>query len=220
MINSLFQKLTSTVMRRPNHMPLSEELKHVFEKFGEGIYLINIKSEPGLFGTLVGLFNANYSHTVLVYYHPDLAQQFDYTQWKKVIASLRKYYHDARTYMIKALVLSNATASGIVCCDLSVYNDRTMTIRRLPMTTAQQRMVVSYMVDRIGYPYDVTGLMGWLFKKWNDPDAYFCSEICYNACICAGFSIAEGPNPSPLEIELYCSVADHTWDKYIYRGMS
>ena len=55
-------------------------------------------------------------------------------------------------------------------------------------------------MDQIGNPYDITGLAGWLFKSFDDPENYYCSEICYDACKVGGIVIAEHKNPSPYDI--------------------
>lgn len=52
---------------------------------------------------------------------------------------------------------------------------------------------------------DILYNTGKKFKDYDDPDNYYCSEICYDACLYAGYKIALTDNPSPGDIEIYAA---------------
>ena len=190
--------------------PIKKELFDVLKTNGEGLYLINIRTAPANFiSKMIGLFSSNYSHTIIAAYYEHPSLIFSFAQWEKIIKSLQFFYGNTiLDYLqVKAIVLSSANEEGIVCCDLSKYNNRKMTIRKLPFTLDDERKCIEFLCEQIGNPYDATGLVGWIFKKWDDPDNYYCSEICYDACIYAnGFAIALNSDPSPGDIEIYAAM--------------
>jgi uncharacterized protein YycO len=102
-----------------------------------------------------------------------------------------------------ALVLSSANPNGIHCCAFSYYNNSKMTIRKIPATDAQKFIIASFLAKKIGTPYDMIGLFGFLFNIGDSDSEYWCSEIDYDACKKAGIIIADRDDPSPGDIEAY-----------------
>jgi len=188
--------------------PLKKEIETILLNNGEGLYLANIKTAGSDFiSKIIGLFSNNYSHTIIFTYYNNLSIMFKQHDLIKVKKNLNYFYGNTILDFdrIKTIVLSSANAEGIMCCDLSKYHNRKMTIRKIPFTLEEEKKCIEFLCNQINNPYDTTGLIGWIFKKWDDPDNYYCSEICYDACLHAGYKIALIDNPSPGDIEIYAA---------------
>jgi len=214
-INSIVQDIFIRNFEPYTWRPLKTEILTTLYAHGEGLYLVNIKSAPKDFiSKIIGLFSSGYSHTVIAAYYNQQTLMYTDKDLKNVRDSLNFFYGNTILDFskIKAIVLSSANQEGIVCCDLSKYNNRAMTIRKMPLTLPEQRACIEYLCYHINKPYDATGLVGWIFKKWDDPDNHYCSELCHDAVknSAEGFRIASIDNPSPGDIEIYAAM--NNWE--------
>lgn len=59
------------------------------------------------------------------------------------------------------------------------YLGKEVTLRvDLPATLQQELQFHSFLMTQIGKPYDVEGILGFIVgRKWDDPSAWFCSEL-------------------------------------------
>jgi len=213
-INIIIQKLFIREFEPSVWRPLSPEILATLLATGEGLYLVNLRSAPKDFiSRIIGLFSGGYSHTVIVGFYRNPQIMMTTSDWDRVRNSLNFFYGNTILDMsqVKTIVLSSANEEGIICCDLSKYNNRKMTIRKLPFTLQEERRCIEFLCKYISKPYDATGLVGWLFKRWDDPETYYCSEICYDACMyAADYKIALSWNPSPGDIEIYAAMNNWT----------
>jgi uncharacterized protein YycO len=150
---------------------------------------------------------SNYSnglvHTVIAAVSKDWTM-FSPKQKANINKNLHKFYKTKISLsQIKALVLSSANPNGIHCCDFSFYNNAKMTIRKLPINADQKKIIADFLESKIGTPYDMTGLFGFLIRLGDTDANYWCSEIDYEACKKAGLRIAHRDNPSPGDIESF-----------------
>jgi len=133
-------------------------------------------------------------------------------QYNEVMKALDIYY--GKSYdinKIKVIVLSSSDEIGQTAFDVSNYQNRVQTIRKIDnISNFQETMIVSYLSKQLNNAYDYTGLLGFPVKfiskfvyNFLDSKYYFCSELAYDACARAGVFIAEDQNPSPWDIEKY-----------------
>lgn len=206
-INRWLQKLYIKKHTPKVHKILNEEMTAVFEEHGDGIYLANfVAVQSDWISKIIGWFSGGYSHSVLVLYTKDFTQYLNNDELMQIQKSWDFYYGEMIPFpnpFTNALVLASADQEGMMCFDYSVYQNRKQTLRKLTSDFQQIRDIITYIISRLNVPYDATGLAFWLIKHGDDPNADFCSEICYDACDVAGIKIAENGNPSPYQIEQF-----------------
>jgi hypothetical protein len=206
--NWINQKISDEFKKKrglKKHVPLNDNFCKLFEQIGEGTYLVSLKASKGFIGKLIGLFSNSISHTIIFVYSNKIKDYFNEIHWQRIKNNWNLNYNNSipLTDYIKTLVVASADQEGMQCFDFSQYQNRTMTIRKLPTTFDQDKIILGNLANIIGRQYDFTGLIGWLFKSGDDAYSYYCSEECYDACKIAGIVIAENDNPSPGEIENY-----------------
>lgn len=201
------------------HKELTPEIYDKLKEHGEGIYYVNLKSTGEDFiSRAIGWFCHGWVHSVIFVYSENIKQYLtgilNIKQYKKVLEALQLYYGlTARLDDIKALVISSSDAIGQTAFDLSNYNTRSMTIRKITdASNFQKEMIINFLVNQLGQPYDYTGLVfyplnflsGIIYRLF-DSKYYFCSEIVYEACTCMknGIFLSKKPNPTPYELEKY-----------------
>jgi hypothetical protein len=212
MINKIIQLIFKEKYIPKNHVELNQQMKELFCKHGEGLYYANMRQEgKNLLSKIIGFFSGGFTHTVLMLYFEDTL--FNLSQEMNISVSLDEFYKSKIDVdKIKCLVIANSFDTGQVCCDFSYYQNRKMTIRKIQCTEQQERQIIDYIIERIGQPYDATGLvfypLKWISKKFYkifDSEYNYCSEFVYDACKSAGIRIAAKDNPSPGDIEKYNS---------------
>lgn len=199
------------------HKQLSSDIYDKLKDNGEGIYYVNVKSSGKNFiSRAIGWFCRGWVHSVIFVYSENikkyLTEILEPKQYKEVLTALQLYYGmSARLEDIKALVVSSSDAIGQTAFDLSNYNTREMTIRKITdVSYFQKYIIIDFLVKQLNKPYDYTGLMfyplNWLSSiiyRLFDSKYYFCSEIVYEACMRAGVYVAKNLNPTPYDIEKY-----------------
>ena len=199
------------------HKELSPEIYKQIKKHGEGVYYCNIKSSGQNFiSRAIGWFCHGWVHSVVFIYSENikkyLASILSKHKYKEVIKALQLYYGmSARLEDITCLVISSSDEIGQTAFDLSNYNTRKMTIRKVTnISDFQQEMVVKFLVNQLNKPYDYIGLLAYplnflsgVIYRLFDSKYYFCSEIVYEALMRAGIYVAKDPNPTPYDIEKY-----------------
>jgi hypothetical protein len=203
-INLLFQKYFRSKWKGSRHIPLEQYALKVFKDNGEGLYYANIWSRNNTFlAKVIGYFSKGISHTVPIFYSENLREQFTLGQWGKISASWAYYYRRVVGENTKCLCWS-AEDIGLVAIDWSKYQKRKVTIRKI--RTGNQKKILTYLVDKIGRPYDSIGLVMWLFKLQDDPYSFHCSDITHKAMLAGNIhiaDIADTKSPSPAQIEAY-----------------
>jgi len=215
MINETIKKEILKSWKPKNWKPIDEDYFNIFKTNGEGIFYINIKSaNNGIISRLIGLFSHGFVHTVMVLYKEDLIEYLKLNlgtdAYYKIIDGLRLYYLECDINKIRCLVLSSSDAIGQTCFDVSNYQNRIQTIRKITnISKSQEKEIVNFLASQLGKPYDYTGLVGyplkWISKfiyKFFNSKYYFCSELCQAACSSVGIKIAN-ENPTPYDIEEY-----------------
>lgn len=210
MINKLIQKIIKKNYDKKNHVQINQEMKQFFEKNGEGIYYVNCRQEgKNILSKIIGKFSNEFTHTIAVlYFENSILLPYQEIAMNK---SLKEFYkEDIELDKIKHLVIANSFDIGQVCCDFSYYQNRKMTIRKMKYNNRRLQVMLKYVTDRIGQPYDATGLafypLKWFSKKLYkifDSDYKYCSEFVYDMAKIAGIKLAAHDNPSPGDIESY-----------------
>lgn len=206
--NLLNQLMTYISLKKKKvmlHKILDLEFVRLFDKSGNGTYLVSLKAAKGFVSGLIGLFSNNISHTVIVLYSDKLKDYFDDVHWTRIKESWDKNYGNIIPLddNIKALVIASADQTGMECFDFAQYQNREMSIRKLPTTFEQDKLIVGNLANIVGKEYDFTGLLGWLFRTGDDGYSWYCSEACYDVCSMVGITVAEKANPTPGQIETY-----------------
>lgn len=175
-------------------------------EIGEALYVVNLKAGGSLLSRIIGFFSSGYSHSVLMVYTNDITQ---YVNAKELVALERAWtlYYGGAVPLVneqtKTYVLGSAEQRGMLVFDFGKYNNRTKQICLVTKNKEQIKRIIKYVCSKLTVPYDTTGLVLYLLKLGDDPDAYFCSEICYDACAAGGIIIADRNNPSPGDIARY-----------------
>jgi hypothetical protein len=209
MLNWINKKIQEYYVKKHQakiYKPLLPMFKDMFEKNGEGLYLCCIKaSYSNIVSKIIGWFSKGWSHCIIFYYSENLQKNFDDLAWLKINKSWNQIYGNKvpLNENIKTLIISSADETGMECFDFSQYEFRQMTIRKIPATEEQKQIILNCLISIIGKPYDLTGLIGWLFKLGDDKYSYYCSENVYDACKIGNIIIAEKEEPSPGQIENY-----------------
>ena len=186
--------------------PTSEDFKQLFKQHGEGFYLINLKAGNSGLSKIIGKFSDNISHTVLCLYSERLETLLSYNKIvrKKIESAWDWYYGYSKNLFdsdVCAIIIASATENGMLCYDFSKYQNRKKSIRHITSDETQIKQMLEFLAMRLDAPYDVTGLVMFLLKHGDDPNAYFCSEIVFDACQYVGIIVANNNNPSPGDIE-------------------
>lgn len=205
-INQLIQKHYLKKFKPKNYKVLIPWFHTLFKSHGEGVYLVNTKSTGNNFvSRAIAKFSNGYSHSFIFIYAEDLSSRFTPEQWIKLIDNWNHNYGGVipLTNNIKTVVLASADSTGMECYDFSHFELRKMTIRKIPCTIFQEKIIINYLMNIVSRSYDYTGLLGWLFKIGDDRYSYYCSENVYCACHDAEIKIADNSEPSPGQIEKY-----------------
>ena len=215
MINETIRKEILKSWKPKKWKPIDENYLKIFKSSGEGLYYINIKSSgSGLVSKLIGFFCHGFVHTVMVLYKENLNEylknNMETDVYYKIIDGLKLYYLECNINQINCLVISSSDSIGQTCLDVSNYQNRKQTIRKITkISDSQEKGIVNFLGKQLRRPYDYTGLFGypikWISKfvyKFFDSKYYFCSEICQAACSSVGIKIAN-ENPTPYDIEKY-----------------
>jgi len=200
-INKLIKKIREKNRKRKLPYPLYLVFDDLFRRHGEGLYIVCLKASPDNFvSKIIGMITGQMAHTFIMLYSQTFGKWLTMEQTAKVTRSIINNYK-VPPQNIKALVISSADSTGMECFDFSSYQNRKMTIRKIPASKDQLKKIISFLVDIVGRPYDFTGLLGWLFKCGDDAQSYYCSEAVYDACKSAGIIVADNSSPSVDDIE-------------------
>lgn len=212
MIHSYFMKH----FKAKNRDVLKEELYDLVKEHGEGIYYCNIKGKSNNFvAKAIEKFSKGITHSIIILYSENLKDHFTQNEWARINKKYRFYYGTTKNIEddLKMLVLGSCDDSGMNYFDFSEYQNREYSIRKAPITSAQQCGIIKFMISKnmMKSYYDYVGLFFWplnkLFRKlkWKGVQSkkdYFCSEQVYEAFKKIGIDIANGIiNPSPAELE-------------------
>lgn len=205
LINQLITYFSLKKKKVMTHKILNPEFIKLFDKSGNGTYLVSLKASKGIVSALIGLFSNHISHTIIFLYSNTLKDYFDDFHWNRIKESWDKNYGNIILLdnNIMALVIASADQTGMECFDFAQYQNRKMSIRKLPTTFDQDKIIVGNLANIIGKEYDFMGLIGWLFRTGDDGYSWYCSEACYDVCSMVGLTIAKKSNPTPGQIETY-----------------
>jgi len=152
-------------------------------------------------------------------------------EYSRIHVKLEQYYGDfiSPDY----LVLASADENGMNYFDISEYQNREMVIFDITGTQDEieikeydngtmetvihgndksDAIIKDFLSPQImNAHYDYTGLIGWVVKAWkwlyrkfDDERAYYCSEVVYDVFKRNGIGIADSSEPSPTDIYNYC----------------
>lgn len=220
LLNKLITKFRNTKSKRKAHKKLRPDLEKIFEKFGEGLFVCNIRSSPTNFvSNIIGKIScyreygkkAPLAHTVIIYYgNIKKLLEGNSVHTSILEKKLAGFYKNPPTLdELKATVLCSADENGMNYFDFSNYQNRDFSLRPfLNVDYKKQRAIVKDFIAQHNKPYDYTGLFFWIWYKlfkflrfMDDSKSWFCSEVSYEISKRHGYKIARRDNPSPADCE-------------------
>jgi len=78
------------------------------------------------------------------------------------------------------IIESHMNIGGVRVQNLSKYNNNTIVLMAEPtfLTSKDEDVIIQRAMDKVGCKYDVTNIMGKLFKtKWDKKEKFICSEL-------------------------------------------
>ena len=216
-VNKKLQKSAIKKWKGKTWRPYNANVRKIFEDNGEGLYYSVLKQAGSdIWSKLIAPINKGLTHVVPILYSQNLRSWFSDFEWEFIKYRWGFYYNHARPLddSITTLVLGSADKEGMNYFDFSTYQSREFSIRKVPdiYGLGYQNAIAKYFVHK-GYdsgngyftrPYDATGLAFWpLFRAWDDPSAYYCSEWVYDGFNKFKIKTAAKPNPSVWHMENY-----------------
>lgn len=214
MILSFINKIVMWYIARDfnpkSYSEIDKKLKDILSVCQNGLYIVHLKTSDSLFGRAISFFSGgNFSHTTIMLKCNYLTDFMSGENMAKVRKSIDDYYGKVTNVFddngCAFILISDMSKVGSICCSLSRYPDNRLIIQKLPTTIIDDKIIIEFLCNQIGRAYDTTGVLGFPVKKiFDDPKDYYCSELCYDACIQSGLKIAGKKDPSPFEIYQYC----------------
>lgn len=216
-INIIAQKIQLKNFVKKKHDVLKQERHELFKQHGEGLFYVCFKAATSdWYSKAIGYFCKGLSHCFIVLYSENLRSWFTQDQWSKIEKKWKLYYGSLEGLdTCKVMVLASADSIGFNTFDFSEYQNRSMSIRKIPneVYSRETQLKVAHWLLEVTHDmiYDYLGLIGYIISnKIHDKKNYYCSNEIYYAFKSQNIFIADCENPKPSHIQDY----NHEWIVY------
>lgn len=199
--------------KKIEYVELLPQIKQVFTDNDEGIYIINIRSDNGLLGKIIGYFSDGFYHTVPVIYSEKFFSMLTLDQQQMIAEKFNESYkniNDKTFDNVNIIVLGSAEMKGMRFYDLSKYNKKNIVINKIELNSKQMSDIIQYIFKIKNVSYDFLGVLFFkLYKKYpkfrffDSEKSKFCSELVYDAFMEVGVKVSSNDNPGPGDIYNY-----------------
>lgn len=214
LINYLLDKYYKKTWEFKKHKELKQEMYNIFKNSGHKIFYSCIESKNNnLVAKAITFFSGKYSHVFPMLYSENMRNEFTALEWKRIVKNWTSYYGmseneaDEKLRRCKVLILASADENGMNYPDYSSYHGRAQVIRAASIDSESKiNKIKKFLVSKkiMNSIYDFTGLaFWWLNKICDQEDAYYCSELTYDAFSQIGIKVAKEQKPSPTQINDY-----------------
>ena len=211
-INKRFDKKFKAEWVPKDWRSLPYVMHDLFFNYGEGMYVSILQSTNNDFvAKMIAFFTGKFSHCFHIYYSENLRSEILDEEYGRIIDNWKVYYNftqaeaEAKFAETNLLILASADKTGMNYPDFGVYAARQQSIRKLYTNNAQNTTMLRWYLSAnvMNSIYDYCGLALWGLKIFDDPEAFYCSEIVYDAAHEVGYEMATHKDPSPTGIYTY-----------------